>query len=280
MRLNVAATALACEVRDAARLRSPERPNPTGADFEERDVRTSLVAGIADPPDPPEPGRSGDGAARGDAAQRATARREDSARRGAEDAVDVALVQRIVAGDSTALGELYDRFGRQAYSLARRICVDDGLAEDVVQEVFLAFWRDPSRFDPDRGRFGTWLLTLVHHKAVDAVRRESVIRRRTVPAAEDGTEWNAPPGPGADEGAIGSLVAGTVRDALGRLPAEQRQVLALAYYGGYTQREVAAKIGVPLGTVKSRMFTGVARLRNLLGPVVGDPDGGTAGGMS
>lgn len=279
MRLNVAATALACEVRDAARLRSTRRPNRWGADLEERDVRTSLVAGIADPPDPPEHGRPGDGAARGDAAQRATARREDSARR-AEDAVDVGLVQRIVAGDSTALGELYDRFGRQAYSLARRICVDDGLAEDVVQEVFLAFWRDPARFDPNRGRFGTWLLTLVHHKAVDAVRRESVIRRRTVPAAEDGTEWNAPPGPGADEGAIGSLVAGTVRDALGRLPAEQRQVLALAYYGGYTQREVAAKIGVPLGTVKSRMFTGVARLRNLLGPVVGDPDGGTAGGMS
>lgn len=225
------------------------------------------MAGIADPPDPPEHGRSVRGAAR----------REQSRQ---DDAGDLRLVQRIVSGDSTALGELYDRFGRQAYSLARRICADEGIAEDVVQEAFLAFWRDPSRFDPNRGRFGTWLLTLVHHKSVDAVRRESAIRRRTVPASDDGAEWNAPPGPGADEAAIGSLVAGQVRDALGRLPAEQRQVLALAYYGGYTQREVAALTGVPLGTVKSRMFTGVARLRNLLGPALGDTGGGLAGGVS
>lgn len=225
------------------------------------------MAGIADPPDPPERGRSERGAARREAPRR-------------DDAGDLRVVQRIVSGDSTALGELYDRFGRQAYSLARRICADEGLAEDVVQEVFLAFWRDPSRFDPARGKFGTWLLTLVHHKSVDAVRRESAIRRRTVPASEDGSEWSAPPGPGADEDAIGALVAGQVRDALGRLPAEQRQVLALAYYGGYTQREVAALTGVPLGTVKSRMFTGVARLRNLLGPVLGEPGGELAGGMS
>ncbi|TCK21937.1 RNA polymerase sigma factor [Pseudonocardia endophytica] len=183
-------------------------------------------------------------------------------------------MRRIARGDSGALGELYDRFGRPAYSLARRICADDGLAEDVVQEAFLAFWKDPSRYDAAKGRFGTWLLTLVHHKSVDAVRRESAIRRRTVPAAEDGEEWSAPPGPGADEDAIGSLVAGQVRDALGRLPVEQRQVLALAYYGGYTQREVAALTGVPLGTVKSRMFTGIARLRSLLGPVVGEFAGG------
>ncbi|WP_231974152.1 RNA polymerase sigma factor [Pseudonocardia sp. HH130630-07] len=184
-----------------------------------------------------------------------------------------------MSGDSTALGDLYDRFGRQAYSLARRICVDEGLAEDVVQEVFLAFWRDPSRFDPERGKFGTWLLTLVHHKSVDAVRRESAIRRRTVPASDDETEWNAPAGPGADEGALGAVVAGHVREALGELPAEQRQVLALAYYGGYTQREVAAMTGVPLGTVKSRMFTGVARLRNLLGPLM-EAGGEPAGGMT
>ena len=96
-----------------------------------------------------------------------------------------------------------------------------------------------------------------------------------MPASEDGEEWSAPPGPGADQAAIGSLVAGQVRDALGRLPAEQRQALALAYYGGYTQREVAALTGVPLGTVKSRMFTGIARLRSLLGPVVGRVRRGT-----
>ncbi len=184
-----------------------------------------------------------------------------------QDPADDALVRRIVEGDQTALGELYDRYGRPAYSLARRICADDGIAEDVVQEVFLAFWRDPQRFDPARGTFGTWLLTLVHHKSVDAVRRESAIRRRTVPAADDGDEWSAPVGPGADQAALGKVIAGQVRDALGRLPAEQRQALALAYYGGYTQREVAALTGVPLGTVKSRMFTGVQRLRSVLGPL-------------
>lgn len=186
------------------------------------------------------------------------------------DPADELLVRRIVDGDQAALGELYDRYGRPAYSLARRICADDGIAEDVVQEVFLTFWKNPGRYDPERGAFGTWLLTLVHHKSVDAVRRESAIRRRTVPAAEDGQEWSAPPGPGADQAALGAVVAGQVRDALSQLPAEQRQALALAYYGGYTQREVATITGVPLGTVKSRMFTGVQRLRSVLGPLIGD----------
>lgn len=191
---------------------------------------------------------------------------------------DESFVRRVQEGDQRALGDLYDRYGRPAFSLARRICADDGLAEDVVQEVFLAFWRDPARFDATRGSFATWLLTLVHHKAVDAVRRESAIRRRTVPASEDGDEWSAPPGPGADQDAIGSVIAGQVRDALGRLPREQRQALAMAYFGGYTQREVAALTGVPLGTVKSRMFTGVQRLRGVLGPILGDVVGDIAGG--
>jgi RNA polymerase sigma factor (sigma-70 family) len=218
-------------------------------------VRIPLVAEVAEPAD------ASDRSERGP-------NRPSSTRR--HDPADEQLVRRVVEGDRTALGDVYDRFGRPAFSLARRICADDGIAEDVVQEVFLAFWKDPGRFDPARGAFGTWLLTLVHHKSVDAVRRESTIRRRTVPAAEDGEEWSARPGPGADQAALGSVVAGQVRDALGRLPAEQRQALALAYYGGYTQREVAALTGVPLGTVKSRMFTGLSRLRNVLGPLVGE----------
>lgn len=197
---------------------------------------------------------------------------------GSADPADELLVRRMAGGDTTALAALYDRYGRPAFSLARRICADPGIAEDVVQEVFLAVWRDPGRFDPGRGAFGSWLLTLVHHKSVDAVRRESAIRRRTVPAAEEGDEWSAPPGPGADRAAIGAVVAGQVREALGSLPAEQRQALALAYFGGYTQREVAALIGVPLGTVKSRMFTGVQKLRGLLGPLFGDVSGDVAGG--
>jgi RNA polymerase sigma-70 factor (ECF subfamily) len=184
---------------------------------------------------------------------------------------DRELVRRIGAGDQDAMAALYDRYARQSYSLARRICADDGIAQDVVQEAFLAFWRDTSRFDSTKGSFGTWLLTLVHHKSVDAVRRESALRKRTVPASEDGDEWSAPPGPGADQAAIGAVFAEYVQDALGRLPEEQRHAIVLAYYRGYTQREVAAITGVPLGTVKSRMFTGLQRLRGLLGPLLVEP---------
>ncbi|MFR9803006.1 RNA polymerase sigma factor [Pseudonocardia sp. RS010] len=190
--------------------------------------------------------------------------------------VDAALVARLAEGDDRALAELYDRYGRPAWTLVRRICADDGLAEDVVQEVFLTLWRDPARFDAGRGAFATWLLTLVHHKAVDAVRREATVRRRTV-SVEDTDAVATPAVPGADQDALGAVVAGQVRDALDGLPTEQRQALALAYYGGYTQREVAALTGVPLGTVKSRMFTGLARLRSALGPLAEDgptTDGG------
>ncbi|GAA0898671.1 RNA polymerase sigma factor [Pseudonocardia zijingensis] len=186
------------------------------------------------------------------------------------DAPDEELVRAVAAGAHPALAALYDRYGRRAYSLARRVCRDDNLAEDVVQEVFLAFWRDPERFDPGRGGFATWILTLVHHKSVDAVRRESAVRRRTVAVIDEGQEWSIPPAPGADLGALQSMEAGQVRDALGRLPPEQREALTLAYFGGYSQREVAALTGVPLGTVKSRMFTGMRRLRGALGPVLGE----------
>jgi RNA polymerase sigma-70 factor, ECF subfamily len=237
--------------------------NRTPSRDEHKDVRTPLVDGVADIPDTPgrrEPGQRGQVGGRG------------------SDPADVQIIQRILAGDQRALGELYDRWSKPAFSLARRVCADEGLAEDVVQEVFIAFWREPGRFDPARGAFSSWLLTLVHHKAVDAVRRESAIRRRTVPAAEDGEEWSMAPGPGADQAALGAVVAGQVRDALGRLPDEQREALALAYYGGYTQREVATLTGVPLGTVKSRMFTGVQRLRSVLGPLLGEVASDFGGG--
>jgi RNA polymerase sigma-70 factor (ECF subfamily) len=180
-------------------------------------------------------------------------------------------VQRLGQADGAALSQLYQRFSRPCYSLARRICADEGLAEDVVQEVFLTLWRDPTRFDPSRGGFATWLLTLIHHKAVDAVRRESTIRRRMVAAPEAGEDWSPTPVPGADQAAMARVAAGQVRAALHRLPLEQRQVLALAYFGGHTQREIAVLIGVPLGTVKSRMFTAVQRLRSLLADQLG-PD--------
>jgi RNA polymerase sigma-70 factor (ECF subfamily) len=182
---------------------------------------------------------------------------------------DAELVRRLGDADGAALSRLYQRFGRPCYSLARRICADEGLAEDVVQEVFLALWRDPTRFDPSRGDFATWLLTLIHHRAVDTVRKETTIRRRIVASPEAGEEWSPTPLPGADAAAMARVTAGQVRAALHRLPAEQRRVLALTYFGGHTQREIAALTGVPLGTVKSRTFAAVQRLRLLLADQLG-----------
>lgn len=187
---------------------------------------------------------------------------------------DVTLLERIAEGRSDALTALYDRFGRPAYSLARRVCADESLAEDVVQEVFLIIWREPRRFDPARGAVSSWLLTLVHHRAVDAVRREATRRRHSVRPSEDGEEWSVPVGPGADVAALEAVAAGHVRDALAKLPREQREALALAYFGGYTQREVASLVNVPLGTVKSRMFSGMAKLRDLLGPQIEEREDG------
>jgi RNA polymerase sigma factor (sigma-70 family) len=190
---------------------------------------------------------------------------------------DADLLRRVRAGERGAAIDLYDRFRRPAFGLARRILADDALAEDVLQEVFLDVWRDPDAFDLERGSFAAWLMAAVHHKAVDAVRREESQRRRRTRAE---TELEAPTADrDVEDEAERRVVSGRVRTALGRLPEAQREALALGYYGGFTQREVAALTGATLGTVKTRMLAGMRRLREELGRTgAGVPHGGALDG--
>jgi RNA polymerase sigma-70 factor (ECF subfamily) len=186
---------------------------------------------------------------------------------------DAELLRRIAAGDAAAVDDLYDRFRRPAFALARRILADDTLAEEVLQDVFLEVWRHPGAFDGRRGTFASWLMAMVHHKAVDAVRREESQRRRLTRAEED-LALRAPLSTyDVEEEAWSRSVGERVRAALGDLPEPQREALTLAFYGGYTQREVAALTGAPLGTVKTRMLAGMRRLKEGLGGPPRDADG-------
>lgn len=175
---------------------------------------------------------------------------------------DDQLIELVAEKDADALEALYDRYGRAAYSLARRILTDGTLAQDVVQEVFLSLWHDARRFDAGRGKVATYLLSMTHHRAVDAVRREENLRRwRTT---DEVLEFAPDPGTGVEDEVEASERRAQVRAALAELPPAQREALALAYFGGYTQREVASLVGVPLGTVKTRMAAGMRKLKDSL----------------
>jgi RNA polymerase sigma factor (sigma-70 family) len=175
---------------------------------------------------------------------------------------DGELVELVAQKDAGALEALYERYGRAAYSLARRILTEETLAQDVVQEVFLSLWRDARRFDAGRGTVATYLLSMTHHRAVDVVRREERLRRwRT---SDEGLELEADPKVRVEDEVLTSERRAEVRAALGELPPAQREALLLAYFGGYTQREVAALVGVPLGTVKTRMAAGMRKMKEAL----------------
>jgi RNA polymerase sigma-70 factor (ECF subfamily) len=188
----------------------------------------------------------------GDAAMRA--------RRDLAHLSDEALVALVARGHESALAELYDRLGRVAYGLAYRVLRDEALAEDAVQEGFLALWRTAAGFLPERAKASTWAFTLVHRRAVDLVRREE--RRRAEPLDEAGAEEATTAS--VEDSALLRLERERVQTALRSLPDTQREAIELAYYGGFTQSELAERLGEPLGTIKSRMFAGLARLRELL----------------
>ena len=167
-----------------------------------------------------------------------------------------------------SFAELMDSYTLRALSLARRIVVDDCVAEDVVQEAFLAYWRNPAAFDASRASFGAWFLSIVHHKAVDAVRREQSLRRRNdtyADVAGNAAVLDVP------ELVADRMADARIRSALAALPAVQREALVLAYWGGYTQREIAERTGAPLGTVKTRMLAGMRRLCADLTPAAPEP---------
>jgi RNA polymerase sigma-70 factor, ECF subfamily len=184
--------------------------------------------------------------------------------RSVEDARDRELVRRVRSGDEEAFRALFRRYGPQAKGLAYRVVRQRGLAEEIVQEAFLALWRDPASYKEDRGSFRTWLLSTVHHRAVDMVRREEAQRRRTLEQQAVKTSEEDIADSVADRVDLVETRQ-RVRGALEDIPPAQRQILELMYFGGKTQADIAAELDLPLGTVKSRTVLGMRRLRLLLG---------------
>jgi RNA polymerase sigma-70 factor, ECF subfamily len=174
---------------------------------------------------------------------------------------DVELHRRLSAGDRDAFDELYKRYSGAAYGLAFRLIGHRLLAQDVVHDAFLALWRAPEAFDPARGSFRTFFLSLVHHRAVDTVRREQRLKQRTERAA------NLEPLTGEDvaEGVVEEAALGVrrreVRETLTTLPPDQRRVLEMAYFEGKTQARIAEELGIPLGTVKTRTLAAMRKMR-------------------
>jgi RNA polymerase sigma-70 factor (ECF subfamily) len=185
------------------------------------------------------------------------------ARRRAEDA---ALLTRIVKRDERAVEELYARYSGPLYSLAYQVTGADRFAQDVVQEVFVALWRDASRFDPAKGAVAPWLFSLARHKAIDLVRREATVRKRTADVdlelreAEDDV----------DHETWLRYRRERVHAAIEELSPIQREALELAFFQGLTHVEVSERLGIPLGTAKTRIRSALLRLRDVLGDSVAE----------
>ena len=181
-------------------------------------------------------------------------------------AKDEELMAWLATRDIEAFEALYDRYGTLVYSTALRVVGDVHLAEDISQEVFLRIWRHPDRYEPGRGRFAPWLLSVTRNGAVDAVRSRG--RRRRHELVSEQPERDLPADDGPDPALMAELAdqRQRIRRALANLPAEQRQTIEMAYFGGYTQQEIAALLSEPLGTVKTRIRLGMQKLRVFLKP--------------
>jgi RNA polymerase sigma-70 factor (ECF subfamily) len=174
---------------------------------------------------------------------------------------DEALLERLAAGtDERALSDLYDRYQAQMYGLALRITRDSALAQDAVQEAFVGVWRNAAKYASDRSSVRTWILSIAHHRAIDAIRR----RRPTTELPEIETGDPALTAPDVWGEVAQTLDRDTVDAALAGLPDAQREAIQLAYFEGLTQVEIADRTGAPLGTVKSRVRLGLLQMRRML----------------
>jgi len=177
---------------------------------------------------------------------------------------DEELIRSILEGKSNALGELYDRYGRLVYSLAFQVVGDSATAEEVSQEVFLQIWNKAGTYQAQQGKVITWLTSVARHKAIDSLRRKGARPEGHQVEFESDDESDLVDPIGVEEQVVLSQRSQAVRRAISHLPPDQKKALAMAYFKGMTQQEVADAIGEPLGTVKTRIRLGMLKLRQFL----------------